>query len=417
MALTPEQRKQWNAYRRAGKTKKAAKFRQNALQQNAAGTSSNGTAPSPSQTPINVNPQDPNSVLNEQDRVNRYAERRSTPNVSNPYGDRDLIDNGDGTFTAKTTLSEPMQKEFSDQRDFRSTQTEGAQKFGNQAINQGAFTPTSYQDPRTAPAQMSADPRQGLNRFGIPQDYQGHFDNVYKTQMARFKDATKDQFAQERERTLQGLVQAGHGRGSQVYEAELKRLNEQENSRTLAASADAINTAGREQSRMYGNTLQGRGQMFGENLQAGNQQFGQQFQNAQQQFGQNFQTNQQRFGQEYDTYQIPFQSMQAFAPNAGQYTDPNFGALQQIGTTPTDLTNYSASVLGEQGATARQRLANDTSTTNARISAGASLGAAQAGAGATLGAARIRNDGALQQQNNQQRIDQENAAYQFGLGF
>lgn len=516
MALNAEQKKRFNSLRRAGKTDRAKQFRDGILN-NRSGAQNTTTAGR-----YNVNPQNVNNVLNQQDQANTRATQQSTPNVNTYQGNQSVAYDASGQPTVSRGLNPQLQQEFNAQRDFRGTQTYGASTFANQAIRQGAFNPASYVDPRTSQpavtgdhrsgiqqAQITADPRQGirqanttadprqgiqqakltadarqgLEQVALPNDYRQNFEQMYDAQMSRFKDQTESQFANEREKTLQSLINRGHQPGSEQYEREMKRLNEIQNSATLNATDVALRNAGSEQSRMFGDTLQGRGQMYNENLNANNQNFGQQFQNADQRFGQNatannqifgqqyqnadqrfnqnavandqrfgqqyqnagqsyeqaFNANNQRFGQQstnaqnayaqnvgyndqrfnqaYQTYQAPYSSMQAFAPYAGQFSDPNFGAVQSIATNPTDLTGYSAQYLADQGATQRQAMQNRASLESSRIGAGATLGSAGIGANAQIQGQLLRTQGDLQNRREQQRIDQENLGFQQGLGF
>jgi hypothetical protein len=349
MALSQQQKNRFEVIRRNRGAEVASQYKAKV------GTSSVSARPRTMTTSVpkfNVN--NPRSVVRGQQGLIDKTVPQTTPNINNWMGDRSVTYDSSGRPQVTESLSGGQQSLYDGQINARNNINNVAGSYITQAQGQGAFNPSysdprsgqralpSFQDPRQGtgniPQLMNTyrDPRQGIGsipnfnpqiqdarkgtgnvqnfssnfqdprdnlKFNLPSDFSAERDKIYKDTLGVYQRATDDERKLQFEQLNQQLINSGHSPGSPQYDRQIGNFNKTWAEKTADVSARAYRDAGQEQSRMFSDSLAGRGQEFNENFSSGDQRYNQGIGQAgfnNQAQNQRFNQNLGAFGQQFD---------------------------------------------------------------------------------------------------------------------
>lgn len=318
----------------------------------------NGQMGNPNAMP-NVDLGSAQGVLQSQGALNQWTAQQNANinrvNETNPFGSSQYVTNPDGSVSRNTTLSGGNQT-LVDQQQGRDA-TLG--RYANQMAGQL--------------------PQQPFNLDNLPQirgmgDLNAERQRMEGSLMAEYDRRNNPEFERMRESELQRLADQGIGRGNELYDSELQRIERQIQDARSGAQNSATQMAGEELSRNFGMDMQGRQNAMGEQLTARG---------------------------------LPFQEMQGLLGMQQGPTLPQFN-----GMTPVQMQGLDAQGLYGQEQNyglAQQQLAQQMEI--ARMN-NATAGKAAGGRTDPFALARLQNDLAMQrdqqQFTNQQQLQNGN---------
>jgi hypothetical protein len=228
---------------------------------------------------------------------------QETPWGTQTWGSQKMVDPATGkevtSWTQKTTLDPKLQAALDQQQNIDMSKSElaGAQIGRAQDALANPFDWEGMRQGGQAVQNQNLDPSGFQTRGG--RGIMSGFDQGGQVEQAggdqgrqRYEQQLMDRMRPENERAqagLEGKLQnMGLTRGSEAWNREMQNLQDNQSRQAF----DAFQTAGQEQQRNYGMSLQGQQQQYQQNL--GQAQFGNQAQ--QQRFAQQLGANQQNWG-------------------------------------------------------------------------------------------------------------------------
>lgn len=335
--LGDKQKKKYKKIKR-NKGRKAANEYFNQVQSGAA-PSAQGTANTsatqnrPLTDPnVNINLKNPqqatNVLIDEQKRLDEQAQLTSTPNVQTDFGSRAVErDPATGQTVVKESMSPQEAAMYQENLQSRQNINQAFDMYSNQLQQQGSFNP-QLANPQTQ------------------QSYQNFFDTTYNQTMDRFNRQVEGDITRDREALEQTLAMQGVPRGSEKFNEAMSQFQEQANAARENMANSAYSQAQQSASTAYNNALAG---------------------------------NQQQFGQQLTAYQQPVQNAATFMGMAGQFMQPNLGAVQSISPIRTDVGGLGMSGLGIVQSAEQEDLNREMQKYG--IDVGAATSKATAGAG------------------------------------
>lgn len=225
-------------------------------------------------------------------------------------------------------------------------------------------------DPMTSGLARSID-TSGLNPIPGQNDFGAERQRVEDAMYGRQASRLNPQFADQQASLESQLANEGFARDSEAWKKEMDNFSRQKNDAYAGARQDAITGGGAEQSRLFGEALQARGQGFGEQQtqatfgnQANAQDFGQRFQSGQFQNAIRGQRYQEELTQRNQPFAEFMQMVHGSAPNLPQFSNPS----QIQGMQPPDY--LAAQGMAQQGAqnTYNQQVGQQNAQTSAMSS-------------------------------------------------
>jgi len=306
-----------------------------------------------------VNLGDANSALGSQAQVNQWLAQQNASlnrvNETNPFGSSTYKTNPDGSISRDMSLSSQQQQLLNQQQGRDVTLGKQANQLAGK-LPGGAFNLNNL-------PQISGMQDLGAERKRMEDSIVGEYER-----------RNAPEFDRMRESELQRLADQGIGRGNELYDSELQRIERQIQDARSGAQAGAVEMAGNELSRQFGLESQNRNQALGERLTA---------------------------------RQLPFQELQQMLGMQQGVTLPQFSQMTPVQQQQLDVTGMYGQE--QQYGLAQQQLAQQMEI--ARMN-NATAGKAAGGRTDPFALARLQNELAMQrdqqQFQNQQRLQGQN---------